>query len=142
MLSQPDFHLDSRLAADTEPVGRLHLSLVRLMNDMTYPWVILVPQRADLREIVDLNPADRLLLMEEIAHVSTGMRVLFEPDKLNVAAIGNLVSQLHIHIVARYTRDAAWPAPVWGRAPAIPYAPDVLAERLGAVRGALNLPQP
>ncbi len=116
------FSLDSRLAADTVQVADLPLSAVRLMNDATYPWLILVPRREGAVEIVDLNPQDRVQLMEEIATVSGVLRAMTVCDKLNVAALGNMVPQLHVHVIGRFAGDPAWPGPVWGKAPARPYA--------------------
>jgi len=116
------FDLDSRLAADTVPVVDLPLCQVRLMNDATYPWLILVPRRGGAVEIVDLDPADRTRLMDEIAAVSGVLRDLTRCDKLNVAALGNMVPQLHVHVIGRFAGDPAWPGPVWGKVPARPYA--------------------
>ena len=96
-----DFSLDSRLEADTIPIGDLHLSRVLLMNDARFPWVILVPRRAAMREIIDLIPKDRATLYREIESVSAAMQRLFSPTKLNVAALGNMVAQLHVHVIAR-----------------------------------------
>lgn len=117
------FALDPRLAADTVPVGDLALSRLLMMNDATYPWLILVPRRAGLAEIVDLDPAGRVALMEEIALVSDAVKAVASPLKLNVAALGNMVRQLHVHVVARFDTDPAWPSPVWGRTPAVAYHP-------------------
>ena len=114
------FTLDSRLAADTIPCGRLPLSRLLLMNDARYPWLILVPERPDARELFDLTPADRGLLIEEIALAGAALRVC-AADKVNVAALGNIVAQLHVHVVARFADDPAWPGPIWGRLPALPY---------------------
>jgi diadenosine tetraphosphate (Ap4A) HIT family hydrolase len=110
--------LDARLAADTVPVGDLPLSRLLLSNDANYPWLILVPRRAGAVELIDLAANDRAQLMDEIARVSTALRDLTACHKLNVAAIGNMVAQLHIHVIARFREDAAWPAPVWGKHPA------------------------
>ncbi|MDP2803520.1 MAG: HIT family protein [Phreatobacter sp.] len=117
-----DFSLDPRLAADTLAVADLPLSAVRLMNDATYPWLILVPRREGAVEIVDLEPQDRVQLMEEIATVSGVLRAMTVCDKLNVAALGNMVPQLHVHVIGRFAGDPAWPGPVWGKVPAKPYA--------------------
>ncbi len=106
--------LDSRLARDSIEMGALPLCQVRLMDAKEFPWVILVPQRPQLREIIDLPREDRFQLMDEIAGVSEAMQCCFAPDKLNIAALGNIVSQLHIHVIARYESDRAWPSPVWG----------------------------
>lgn len=132
------FALHERLAADTLPVGRLRLCRVLLMNDATYPWLILVPEVADLREIFELEAADRALLMEEIALVSRALADAFRPDKINVAALGNLVPQLHVHVVARFRGDPAWPAPIWGRDTPHAYAPGEAEEfgrRIAAALG-------
>ena len=131
------FALDPRLAADTLAIGDLELCRVVLMNDARYPWLILVPRRPDLREIVDLGVGERAVLIEEIAEASRVLGELTGAEKLNIGAIGNLVSQLHVHVVARFAVDAAWPAPVWGRGTASRYAPEAardfvarIAERL------------
>ena len=108
------FALDPRLAADTLAVADLELSRVRLMNDARFPWLILVPRRAGLTEIVDLDRAERGVLMDEIALASEALRVLPSVEKINVGALGNIVRQLHVHLVARRIGDAAWPGPVWG----------------------------
>ncbi|MBL8570542.1 MAG: HIT domain-containing protein [Phreatobacter sp.] len=118
----PFADLDPRLAADSVPVADLALCQVRLMNDATYPWVLLVPRREGAVEIVDLAPEDRATLMDEIALVSGVLRAMTRCDKLNVAALGNMVPQLHVHVIARFAGDPAWPGPVWGKAPAQPYA--------------------
>jgi diadenosine tetraphosphate (Ap4A) HIT family hydrolase len=127
------FALDPKLEADTLEIATLRLSAARLMNDRRFPWVILVPARPRVSEIVDLDAGDRALLVEEIALVSTVMRDLFQPTKLNVGALGNVVTQLHVHVVARYASDAAWPGPVWGTAPER-YGPDEVDRRLAPLR--------
>jgi diadenosine tetraphosphate (Ap4A) HIT family hydrolase len=106
--------LDPRLAADTIEIGDLALSRVLLMNDARYLWLILAPRRENLRELIDLDPLDRAVLMEEIAAVSKALIDSPGVDKINVGALGNVVRQLHIHVVARRNGDAAWPGPVWG----------------------------
>jgi diadenosine tetraphosphate (Ap4A) HIT family hydrolase len=116
------FVLHPRLAADTIVLGRLRLSLLLMMNDVTYPWFILVPERMEAREIFELAQTDRLALTEEVALLSRALCEVFRPDKLNIATLGNLVPQLHVHVIARFRSDAAWPAPVWGKADARPYA--------------------
>lgn len=115
------FELHPRLAQDTLEVGVLPLCRVLLMNDLAYPWCILVPQRASVREIHHLAPADQLQLLQEISGVSSAMESAFNADKMNVAALGNVVPQLHVHIIARFEADPVWPAPVWGKLPARPY---------------------
>ncbi len=115
-----DFALDPRLAADTLAVVDLELSSLLMMRDGNYPWLILVPRRAGAVEILDLEPADRALLWDEIERVAAALAAETGADKLNVAALGNVVAQLHVHVIARFRGDAAWPAPVWGRVPVIP----------------------
>jgi diadenosine tetraphosphate (Ap4A) HIT family hydrolase len=107
------FTLEKRLAEDSFLIEDLALSRLLLLNNMTYPWVILVPRKIKLVEIIDLNKQDRLILMEEIAFISNIMKELFAPYKLNIASFGNIVRQLHIHIIARYEDDPTWPNPVW-----------------------------
>lgn len=115
------FTLHPRLRADTAPVADWPLCRVLLMNDSSYPWLILVPRRDGIAEITDLVPADQLILMREIAAASSGLRALVSPDRINVAALGNMVPQLHVHVIARFTADPAWPRPVWGAVPPVPY---------------------
>ncbi len=115
-----DFALDPRLAADTLPVLDLPLSSLLMMRDGNHPWLILVPRRAGAVEILDLDPADRALLWAEIERVAAALKAETGADKLNLAALGNVVSQLHVHVIARFRADPAWPAPVWGKVPAIP----------------------
>jgi diadenosine tetraphosphate (Ap4A) HIT family hydrolase len=134
-----DFTLDPRLRADTIEVDRWDLSLVLLMNDANYPWLILVPQRPGLRDLHDLVPPDLLRLSAEIVRASNLLIALFpddhKPDKMNVAALGNQVPQLHVHVIARFTDDPAWPKPVWGAAPPQSYSEAALAQRLRRLRG-------
>ena len=132
------FELDSRLEADTVALGDMPLSRLRLMNDARFPWLILVPRRPALREIFDLTATERGLLMEEIAAVSAALRETTGAEKLNIGALGNRVPQLHIHVVARFAADVAWPSPVWGHGAAQAYAPAAaraLAARLEARLG-------
>lgn len=131
------FALDPQLAADTRPVAPLPLSDVLLMNDASYPWLVLVPRVAGASELLDLAEGDRGQLWREIDIASQALRDLFTPDKLNIAALGNMVGQLHVHVIARFKDDAAWPKPVWGAQPATPYPPDALAERLELLRSQL-----
>lgn len=109
--------LHPQLEHDTVPVGDLALSLLLAMNVADYPWLILVPRRPGITEIADLDPADAAHLVEEIALVSRALKDVTSCDKLNVAAIGNVVPQLHVHIVARWKTDPLWPKPVFGHAP-------------------------
>ena len=131
------WQLHPQLANDTVPVIELALCEVRLMDDANHPWLVLVPRAADMVEIIDLTPAQRVQLTAEIDAACRALKTLFKPDKLNVAALGNMVPQLHVHVIARYRSDIAWPRPVWGAANARPYAPEQLIERVNALRGAL-----
>ena len=115
------FTLDPGLAASTFAIGDLRRSRALLMNDARYPWVILVPRVAGLIEITDLDEAGRAELMEEIAEVAGALRAWPGVEKINVGALGNVVRQLHVHVVGRRTGDAAWPGPVWGAGAAAPY---------------------
>jgi diadenosine tetraphosphate (Ap4A) HIT family hydrolase len=125
-----DFELHERLAADTFFVTDLPLCRMLLMNDARYPWVILVPRMADLREIHDLPVLDRQQLIEESCLVAEFISREFSVDKMNVAALGNLVPQLHLHHVGRFSNDPAWPGPVWGHSPALAYDKALLQQRL------------
>lgn len=115
------FELHPRLQADTQILGDLPLCRVLLAKDSQYPWLILVPRVPGLREIHHLPPEQQQQLMQESCAVATLMEEALGPDKINVAALGNLVPQLHLHHVARFSSDAAWPGPIWGAHPALPY---------------------
>lgn len=110
-----DFILAPQLEADSLFVGELGLSQLRVHKCADFPWVILIPQFPGLSEIIDLTPENQIRLMEEISWVSQTLQRLYKPDKLNVANLGNVVPQLHIHIIARYKSDPVWPSPVWGK---------------------------
>ena len=118
------FKLDGRLADDTIYLTELSLCRVLLMNDRRYPWLILVPRYNGLKEIHDLSEKDQSNLMSEITTTTGIIEKLFTPDKINVAALGNSVSQLHIHIIARFKEDDAWPGPVWGKGSSQNYSDD------------------
>jgi diadenosine tetraphosphate (Ap4A) HIT family hydrolase len=133
-MSEIGWSLHPQLAADTVPVCDLALSRLLAMNDANFPWLILVPRRAGASEIIDLG-AQQSLLMNELAQVSRALKDETRCDKLNVAAIGNVVPQLHVHIVARRKDDAAWPKPVWGTVPRRAYETDVMERFVAAVRG-------
>lgn len=120
------FELHPKLLGDTVCLGQLPLSRVLLMQERRYPWIILVPTLPDLTEITDLSETDQSRLILESSLVARQMQRHLMPDKINIAAIGNLVSQLHWHVIARYRNDAAWPAPVWGRFTPEVYARDEL----------------
>ena len=119
--SPPSWSLHPQLEQDTEGVGDLPLSRLLVSNDASYPWLLLVPRRPGVREIIDLDEKDQSQLMIEIAHTSRALKDMTACHKLNIAAIGNVVPQLHVHIVARRHDDPAWPKPVWGMAPAQAY---------------------
>ncbi|QHF02291.1 MULTISPECIES: HIT domain-containing protein [Pseudomonas syringae group] len=130
------FVLDSRLHQDTLALGDFPLCRLLLSNDSNYPWFILVPRRPDISEVFDLSADDQLQLWQETSFLSKTLKVLFGADKLNVAALGNVVSQLHMHVIVRKRNDIAWPAPVWGKHPAVPYTEEqfvAIREQLRAV---------
>jgi diadenosine tetraphosphate (Ap4A) HIT family hydrolase len=134
-----DFSLHPQLASDCHLLGDLGLSRVLLLDDSRYPWVILVPRRADIREIYQLDPADRNLLLEESCRLGEFMMRAFAGEKLNVGALGNLVPQLHLHHIVRRRADPAWPGPVWGHSVAVPYTRKMLAERVQMLRNGLSM---
>ena len=119
------FQLHVRLAVETCLVADWMLSRLLLADDARFPWLILVPRRAGISEIQELDSSDRAILIEEIARASTGLRKLTGPTKINVGALGNVVPQLHVHIVARHPEDAAWPGPVWGHGAPLHYESSV-----------------
>lgn len=131
------FILDKRLQKDTLLVGRFELCLLLLHRDSNYPWFILVPQREGASEIYHLSPPEQQLLLTESELVARALTSLFAPDKLNIAMLGNIVAQLHIHHVARFKTDISWPGPIWGAAPAGEYQTAVLEQRLESMRNAL-----
>ena len=130
------FQLHDRLTKDCHELTRLALSRVLLMDDANYPWLILVPERPGLGHLHELATEDLPVMIREIAQASRVLEGLFRPDKINVAAIGNKVPQLHVHVVARFTTDPAWPDPVWGAVARQPYTPNVLGERTAALQTA------
>jgi diadenosine tetraphosphate (Ap4A) HIT family hydrolase len=138
-LEMTAFALAERLQADCLLVGDAPLSRVLLFNDARYPWVILVPRRIGVSEIYQLQVGDQQQLIAESSKLGEWLMSSFQGDKLNVAAIGNLVPQLHLHHVVRFRDDPAWPAPVWGHSTAVPYDRDVARERIAGLRGALDL---
>lgn len=135
------FRLDNRLENDTVKVASLRLSLVLLMNNSDYPWLVLVPQRDGVREIYELQAADRVILMEEITAASKAMDALFKPDKINIGALGNIVPQLHVHVVGRRQGDKAWPGPVWGAPPGRPYSEGEIASLSEKIKKELEAPR-
>lgn len=130
------FALHPQLAADTLPGAALGLSEARILNDSRWPWVVLVPRRAGARELHDLAPADRVALIEEIASVSAALAAMPGVAKVNVGALGNIVPQLHVHLIGRAPGDPAWPGPVWGVAGKVAYLPGGAAALVAALRRA------
>ena len=134
----PDrFELHPQLAADTHPLASFALCELRLMDDANYPWLVLVPRVANARELIDLDSGQRHALADDVDLASRLLLDAFQPFKLNVAAIGNVVPQLHVHVIARFENDPAWPAPVWGRVTAQSYSPETLVERVNLLRESL-----
>ena len=130
--------LHPQLAQDTVPVGDMALARVLLANDANYPWLILVPRRPGLVELIDLEENEQVQLLGEITKAARLLKDITECDKLNIAALGNQVAQLHVHVIARRHGDAAWPKPVWGAAPATSYEPKVRDGFINALRRALQ----
>jgi diadenosine tetraphosphate (Ap4A) HIT family hydrolase len=126
------------LLRDTVEVARLPLCRAGLMNDSTYPWLVLSPMLPGLRDLHDVPAAHHAALMDEIGRASRALQAVYKPDKINVAALGNMTPQLHIHIIARSASDPAWAKPVWGIVPARPYGPADLGETIALIRTALN----
>jgi len=119
-----NFILHDKLAEDTFEVLTLQISRLLLMNDARYPWLILVPQVCDMRDLHNLSSDEYLAVTNEITRVLEVLESVTKAHKMNVGALGNMVPQLHIHIIARQTNDAAWPGPVWGVGEAQPYSQD------------------
>ncbi|OFS74574.1 histidine triad (HIT) protein [Pseudomonas sp. HMSC08G10] len=132
------FVLDSRLQQDSLVLGDFPLSRLLLSKDANYPWFILVPRRADISELFQLNEADQQQLWKETTYLAETLKDSFAADKLNVATLGNVVSQLHMHVIVRRRDDAAWPAPVWGRVPATEYTTDQIDSIRQRLRVVLN----
>ena len=132
------FKLDPQLEADTFLVGMTPLSRILLMNDCRYPWLILVPERPDITEPFELNEGDQRTLWQESMTLGKLMKTVFEAQKLNIAALGNQVAQLHVHHIARFRTDVAWPRPGWGVGAAEPYTPDAALGRVSSLREALS----
>ncbi len=137
-MPESGFVLDPRLEEIGHPIGNFPLCQVFLLDDARFPWVMLVPRRANAAEILDLDEADRLALFNETLRAAEALRAVSKPDKLNIGALGNIVRQLHVHIIGRFQSDPAWPGPVWGHGDRMPYPPhmvgplmDRLARELG-----------
>jgi diadenosine tetraphosphate (Ap4A) HIT family hydrolase len=132
------FTLDPRLHQDTVALGDFPLSRLLLMNDARYPWFILVPRREDVSELFQLDAADQRALWQETTWLAETLKDLFGADKLNVANLGNVVSQLHMHVIVRRRSDDAWPGPVWGKHPALAYRPEQIDEIRARLRMVLG----
>lgn len=132
------FKLDERLFKDTVVLGDFTLCRVLLMNDSRYPWLILVPRRAGISELFELNMAEQQQLWQETSYVGQVLKDVFQADKINIATLGNVVKQLHMHIVVRMQDDAAWPAPVWGNGAAQGYTGETLAAMRARLQAAFN----
>lgn len=131
------FTLHPTLAADTLEIGDLPLCKALLMNDQQYPWVILVPRKAEISEIFDLDNDDQTQLWHETQQVAQRMQHYYQANKMNIATLGNMVSQLHMHIIARHHHDPAWPNPVWGKVPAVAYPSSAHNDVLQTLRNLL-----
>lgn len=131
--------LDPRLESDSTFITTLKLCDVRLNHNAAFPWILLIPRREGISEIIDLTPSDQQLLMEEIVLVSQLVQQLFQPTKLNIASLGNIVSQLHVHVVARYNSDKAWPHPIWNSGISIDYDSKAKIERIAQLQGVFEV---
>ena len=131
------FTLDPQLLADTIRIGDLPLSRVLLMNDARFPWLILVPRRAGAIEFLDLDRDDCMQLHAELRRAAVALRGQFAPHKLNVAALGNVVAQFHVHVIGRFRHDARWPQPVFGAGPALAYTAQQIQHTVSTLRAAL-----
>jgi diadenosine tetraphosphate (Ap4A) HIT family hydrolase len=132
------FVLHPQLAMDSELVTELDLCSVRLIKDANYPWLILVPRVANISDVIDLSEAQQQVLWQESAEVSWALKHLFTPDKLNIAALGNMVPQLHLHHVVRYQDDLSWPKPIWGQVPPKAYSDKQLAELIDLIKNKIE----
>ncbi len=133
------FQLDPRLELDTSLIHDLDLCQIRLSHNAAFPWIVLIPKQSELVEIIDLDAENQELLMKEITLASQIMQELFQPTKLNIANLGNIVSQLHIHIIARYLDDKAWPGPVWNSGISKNYEPKAKMERIEIIKNAFKM---
>ena len=135
----PDWTLHPQLAADTVALGDLPLSRVLVMNDATYPWLVLVPRKTGITEVIDLDEHEQTHLMHEVTRAARALREVTACHKLNIAALGNMVPQLHVHVIARFRHDPAWPKPVWGAAPAKAYEREALDAFAASLRRNIGL---
>lgn len=130
----PAWSLHPQLEKDTINIGDLPLSRVLVIKDANYPWLLLAPRRAEAVEITDLDEVAQAQLMTEVNRVARALQDVTKPDKLNIAALGNVVPQLHVHIIARRKNDAAWPRPIWGVVPALAHDPQEVEAFINALR--------
>jgi diadenosine tetraphosphate (Ap4A) HIT family hydrolase len=138
-MSETGFTLAPELAEIGIPLGNLPLSSVFLFDDARFPWLMLVPRRAHISEILDLSDVDRTQLFSEMMQAAEAVRSISKPDKLNIGALGNIVRQLHVHIIGRFQSDVAWPGPVWGHSPPKPYPAHMAGPLMDKYRTALGL---
>ena len=131
------FHLDERLARDSVLITTLGLCQLRLQNDCRWPWVVLVPQRNDVSELFDLTPLDQAVLTFETNLVASALKEVTGAVKINVGALGNIVRQLHVHLIARNEGDPCWPGPIWGQGTPAPYAEHDKQDFIKKLAGAL-----
>ena len=132
------FVVDSQLKQDTISLAALPLCDLLLMNDANYPWLILVPRRPAIRELIELSDLDQRQYLRESNAIGKILQTQFKAEKLNIAALGNVVSQLHVHHIARFHDDPVWPKPVWGAVPPLPYQAEQLAEVMELIFIGLN----
>ena len=133
------FQLHPRLKQDCITIGSFDLCQLLMMNDSQYPWFILVPEKADITEIYQLSKVDQHTLTQESSYLAENLATLYKADKMNIAAIGNLVPQLHLHHVVRYQTDKAWPVPIWGKFAAVPYTPEQMIDNIDRVKEQLKI---
>lgn len=133
------FELHPRLKQDCIAIGRFELCQLLMMNDSQYPWFILVPEKAGIKEVYQLGKAEQNMLIEESSTLAENLAILYGADKMNIAAIGNMVPQLHIHHVVRYQTDIAWPAPIWGKFAAVPYTDQQITDNMELVKKQLKI---
>jgi len=132
------FVIDSQLKQTSYPLTSLDVCDLRLVDDQRWPWLLIIPRVAQAVELIDISPNLRAQVWLEIDHVGRVMRDQFSPHKLNIAALGNQVRQLHVHCIARFPEDEAWPNPVWGVGDSVPYDSELLNSRLNALRAAFS----
>jgi diadenosine tetraphosphate (Ap4A) HIT family hydrolase len=137
-MPETGFTLAPELAATTYALGDWPLCHVFLVDDQRFPWLMLVPRRANIAEIIDLSPPDRQQLFDEMMRASEALQGVAQPDKLNIGALGNMVRQLHVHVVARFVSDPAWPGPIWGHGTRAPYPPHMVGPVMDRLKKALG----